>query len=173
MHPLESKPSNFVAYIWASLSAYLLIGSSFGIGIRLIAFNPMRLLAAFAGIGVAVTVMFVELGLLTGLLNSQALMASVIRGELVVMNEARTHLHKWDNMSPIRINQIAAAEGVEKVIPVYQSNMGLRDPETNAVRRILVVAFPPEDLHIAAARTKMNVMLPALSFTASAVLFAI
>jgi putative ABC transport system permease protein len=149
MRKLESKPSVFAASLWSGLGANFLMRSSFGMGVRLIAFNPIRLLAAFAGIAVAVTVMFVELGLLTGLLNSQALMASVIRGELVVMSEARTHLHKWDNMNPIRINQIAAVEGVEKIIPVYQRNMGLRDPDTNAVRRILALAFPPEDLPIA------------------------
>jgi len=117
-----------------------------GLGLRLIAFNRLRLLSAFAGIGVAVTVMFVEFGLLMGILNSQSLMATLVAGDLVVVSEARTNLHKWDNMNRIRLNQIAAVPGVADVIPVYQGNMGLRDPETNSVRRILVVAFPPEDL---------------------------
>jgi putative ABC transport system permease protein len=124
-------------------------GAGFGTGIRLIAFHRVRLLAAFAGVGVAVVVMFVELGLLMGILDSQALMATLIRGDLVVMSEERTDLHKWDRMNPIRLNQIAAVDGVAEVIPVYQDTMGLRDPETNSVRRILVIAFPPEDLPIA------------------------
>jgi len=123
--------------------------ASLGIGIRLIAFNPLRLLGAFAGVGVAVAVMFIEFGLLMGILNSQALMATLIRGDLVVLDEGRTDLHKWDRLSRIRLNQIAAAHGVGDVIPIYQDTVGLRDPETNAVRRILVIAFPPEDLPIA------------------------
>ncbi len=146
MRALEGKPANIVAAILASLRSLWSMRSSFAVGVRVITFNPKRLLAAFAGIGVAVTVMFVELGLLTGLLNSQALMASLMRGELVVMSEARTDLHKWNTMSRIRLNQIAASESVEKVIPVYQGNMGLRDPDTNTVRRILIVAFPPDEL---------------------------
>ncbi len=120
-----------------------------GIGVRLIAFNRLRLLAAFAGIGVAVAVMFVEFGLLMGILNSQSLMATLVRGELVVVNEARTNLHKWDSMNRIRLNQIAADPDVERVIPVYLGNMGLRDPATNSVRRILVVAFPSGELPFA------------------------
>jgi putative ABC transport system permease protein len=120
--------------------------ASLGIGIRLIAFNRLRLLAAFVGVGVAVVVMFVELGLLLGILNSQALMATLIRGDLVVLNEGRTDLHKWDRMNRIRLNQVAATSGVANVIPVYQDTMGLRDPETNSVRRILIVAFPAEQL---------------------------
>lgn len=120
-----------------------------GTGIRLIAFNRLRLLAAFAGVGVAVVVMFVELGLLLGILNSQALMATLIRGDLVVLSEGRTDLHKWDRLNRIRLNQIAAADGVAEVIPVYQDTMGLRDPETNTVRRILMIAFPAERLPLA------------------------
>ena len=145
----ESKAPEFVTSILAGLRGFWPMRSSFGMGVRVITFNPKRLLAAFAGIAVAVTVMFVELGLLTGLLNSQALMASLMRGELVVMSEARTDLHKWNNMSRIRLSQIAASESVENVIPVYQGNMGLRDPDTNTVRRILVVAFPPDELPLA------------------------
>jgi putative ABC transport system permease protein len=149
MRDSDGKNSGLFARARAVLRAFSPKRSSFGMGIRLIAFNPVRLLAAFAGIAVAVAVMFVELGLLTGLLNSQALMASVVRGELVVLSEARTDLHKWNDLSRIRLNQIAAAEGVERVIPMYQANMGLSDPDTNTVRRILVIAFPPEDLPIA------------------------
>jgi len=149
MRDSDRKNSGLFVLARNILHAFSPKRSSFGMGIRLIAFNPARLLAAFAGIAVAVAVMFVELGLLTGLLNSQALMASVVRGELVVLSEARTDLHKWNDLSRIRLNQIAAADGVERVIPMYQGNMGLSDPDTNTVRRILVIAFPPEDLPIA------------------------
>ncbi|MEE8438165.1 MAG: hypothetical protein V3S07_01145, partial [Micropepsaceae bacterium] len=118
MRVLESGNMGVGAVVRKLLRALLPNRPSFGMGIRLIAFNPVRLLAAFAGIGVAVTVMFVELGLLTGLLNSQALMATLVRGELAVLSEARTDLHKWNGMSRIRLNQIAAGDGVEQVIPV-------------------------------------------------------
>ena len=57
-----------------------------GLGIRLLAFGRTRLLVAFAGISVAVVIMFVELGLLLGILDSQAMIADLVKADLVVMS---------------------------------------------------------------------------------------
>lgn len=112
------------------------------LGIRLIAFNRTRLLAAFAGMAVAVVIMFVELGLLLGVLDSQAMMADLVRGDLVVMSRGRTNLHKWNELDRIRLSQIGGLAGVADVIPVYQTTAGLKDPDGDAIRRIVLVAFP-------------------------------
>ncbi len=45
----------------------------------------------------------------------------------------------------VRLSQVAGLDDVAQVIPIYQGIMGLRDPEENAIRRILVLAFPPGD----------------------------
>ena len=119
--------------------------SGLGLGIRLIAQHRTRLFAAFAGIAVAIVIMFVELGLLQSILDSQSLIAGLVNSELVVMNRARTNLHKWNNFEPIRLNQIAGIPGVADVVPMYQGTVGITDPSDGTVRRILVLAFPPED----------------------------
>src|ERR1700742_1167783 len=117
-----------------------------GLGLRFLAHNPLRLAAALAGVAVAVVIMFVELGLLLGVLNSQAMVASRIDADLVVMNRARVDLHKWTNLDGIRLNQIAAQPDVEDVIPIYQGTMGLRNPPDLSVRRIIVFAFPANEV---------------------------
>ena len=117
-----------------------------GLGLRFLAHNPVRLAAAVAGVAVAVLIMFVELGLLLGVLNSQAMVASRINGDLVVMDQARVDLHKWTDVRDIRLHQIAAVPGVADVVPIYQGTMGLRNPPDKAIRRIVVFAFPANDV---------------------------
>ena len=83
-----------------------------GLGLRFLAHNPARLAAAVAGVAMAVVIMFVELGLLLGVLNSQAMVASRINADLIVMDRARIDLHKWTDVRDIRLHQIAAQPGV-------------------------------------------------------------
>lgn len=117
-----------------------------GLGLKFLAHNPLRLAAALAGVAVAVVIMFVELGLLLGVLNSQAMVASRLDADLVVMDRARVDLHKWNAMRDIRLHQIAADPNVADVIPIYQDTMGFRNPPDLAVRRIIVFAFPPDNV---------------------------
>ena len=117
-----------------------------GLGFRFLAHNPLRLAAAVAGVAVAVVIMFVELGLLLGVLNSQAMVASRIDADLVVMDRARIDLHKWNSVRDIRLYQIAAQPDVADVVPIYQGTMGFRIPPDTAIRRIIVFAFPADDV---------------------------
>lgn len=121
----------------------------FGLGIRLLAFARTRLLIGFSAIAVAVVIMFVELGLFLGILDSQAMMADLVKGDLVVMSSARTNLHKWNDLDRIRLSQIAGLAEVGRVVPIYQSTMGVRDPKDQVIRRIVVMAFPPSDVPFA------------------------
>ena len=120
-----------------------------GLGIRLLALSSRRLAAAFAGMAVAVVVMFVELGLLLGILDSQALMANLVIGDLVVVDEARSNLHNWDTMDRVRISQIGGVAGVAASIPLYQVPMGLKNTDDEAIRRIVVLAFPATEVPLA------------------------
>ena len=120
-----------------------------GLGIRLLALSRGRFLAAFAGVAVAVIIMFVELGLLQSILDSQSRLATIVNSELVVLNRARTNLHKWNSIDSIRLHQIAGIPGVAGVVPLYQGTAGVADPDDDTVRRILVLAFPPEDSPLA------------------------
>ncbi|HVZ68341.1 MAG TPA: FtsX-like permease family protein [Rhizomicrobium sp.] len=124
----------------------LLNSAEWGLGLRFLGHNPLRLAAALSGVAVAVVIMFVELGLLLGVLNSQAMVASRLDADLVVMNRARVDLHKWTNVDGIRLNQIAAEPDVAQVIPIYQGTMGFRNPPDLSIRRIVIFAFPANEV---------------------------
>jgi putative ABC transport system permease protein len=114
------------------------------LGLRLLVHDKRRLFAMSASIAVGVVIMFVQLGLLEGILDAQAIVARLVRGDLMVMNQARVDLQHWDTMDPYEVAQIAAAPGVAKVTPVYEDHVGLTDPDGNNIRRIIVFAFPPD-----------------------------
>jgi putative ABC transport system permease protein len=120
-----------------------------GLGLQLLGHNRMRLFLAAASIAFGVVVMLVEMGLLTGVLDSQAMIATLVRGDLVVMDAARINLHRWNAIDSIRLSQIAAVPGVARVIPVYEGHVGLKSPDDGRVRRIIVYAVPPEEMPLA------------------------
>jgi putative ABC transport system permease protein len=121
----------------------------FDLAIRLLAHNRLRLLIASASVAMGVVIIFVELGLLLGMLEAQSLIANLVRGDLLVMNIARVSLHRWDKIDPVRLDQAAAVPGVARVTPVYEDHVGLQNPEDKRVRRIILYAFPPEDIPFA------------------------
>lgn len=115
-----------------------------GLGLRLLAHDRLRLLGSWAGLAVAVTIMFVQLGLLQAILDSQSLAATLVRGDLVVMNRIRSNLHNWNEFEPVRLSQISALPQVQSVTPVYEGIVSLRDAQSHALRNIVAFAFPPE-----------------------------
>jgi len=121
----------------------------FDLAIRLLAHNRLRLLIASASVAMGVVIIFVELGLLLGMLQAQSLIANLVRGDLLIMNMARVSLHRWDKIDFVRLDEAAAVPGVARVTPIYEDHVGLRDPDDKRVRRIIVYAFPPEDIPFA------------------------
>lgn len=116
------------------------------VGLRLLAHNKVRLLLISVSVAVGVVIMLVELGLLLGVLDSQANIATRIRGDLVVMNRARVDLHRWDNMYPVRLNQIEGVAGVARVAPIYEDHVGLKNPQDLRVRRVILYAVQPDNI---------------------------
>jgi putative ABC transport system permease protein len=116
------------------------------LGYRMLLHKRWRLLSMSASVAVGVVVVFVEMGLLQGILDSQALIATLVRGDLIVMNSARTDLHRWDKLDAIRLSQVAGIPGVARVMPVYEDHVSLKNPKDNRVRRIILFAFSPNDM---------------------------
>ncbi|MGH6888517.1 MAG: FtsX-like permease family protein [Rhizomicrobium sp.] len=118
----------------------------FALALRLLLHHRVRLLIASASVAMGVIILFVELGLLLGMLDAQSRIAHLVRGDLIIMNSARVNLHRWDKIDAVRLQQAAAVPGVARVTPVYEDHVGLRDPEDKRVRRIILYAFPPNDI---------------------------
>jgi len=120
----------------------------FATGLRLLLHARGRFVGALGGIAMAVAIMFVEAELLLGIVDSQATVAQLLRGDLVAMNVSLTNLHKWNRLDEVRTQQIAAVDGVAHVTPIYEGAVGMRNLEDGRIRRIVVFAFPPDGLPI-------------------------
>ncbi len=115
-----------------------------GLGLRFVTFHRGRLIAAIGGIAMAVLVMFVELGLMVAILQSQAGLAGLIKGDLVIMNATRDTLHEWTRIPSVRVAEAAAIAGVADAAPVFESGMLLRNPPDIAVHRIIAFGVRPQ-----------------------------
>jgi putative ABC transport system permease protein len=116
--------------------------------------RPQRLVPAIGGIAMAVTIMLVEAGMLSGVVEAQAQMAALVRADFIVMHRLRSNLHDGTPLPMIRMAQIAGLAEVDRVMPVYQSEVALRSggPSDNRhgdarqpFRRIVVFSFSPND----------------------------
>jgi len=114
------------------------------IGFRILVHDRRRLAGSALGIGMAVIILFVEMGFFFGVIDSQTNIARLIQGDLVVLHPRRTNLNKWTSFPHQRLDQIAALPEVEAAIPYYKTTVGLLNGETGQVRRIVAMAFPPE-----------------------------
>jgi len=115
------------------------------LGWRLVVRDAWRSVFAMAGIAVAVLIALVEMGFMNSILDSQLRIVEAARGELVVLDQRRTHLDKWDELLPIRLHQIATVPGVAAVMPIYQLGMNMRNAPEAPERRVIVLAFSPDD----------------------------
>lgn len=115
------------------------------LGVQILLYGKWRCLAASLGIAMGVVIMFLEAGFFFGVLESQARIASLIRGDLVVQHRSQTHLNKWQEFPAIRISQIEAIAGVASVAPIYKGTMGLENAESGRIKRIVVYAWRPDD----------------------------
>jgi putative ABC transport system permease protein len=123
------------------------------LAMQMLLHNRRRLLGMSLSVAIGVVVVFVEMGLLQGILDSQALIATLVRGDLIVMSKARTDLHRWDKLDGIRISQIAAVSGVARVMPVYEDHVAFKDPDDERIRRIILFAFSPNDMPLNIGRS--------------------
>jgi len=119
------------------------------LGAQILLHGKWRCLAAALGIAMGVAIMFIEAGFFFGVLDSQARIASLVRGDLVVQHRSRTHLNKWQEFPAIRVSQFRAIDGIADVVPIYKGTMGLENADSGRVKRIVVYAWRPEDQPLA------------------------
>jgi len=106
--------------------------------------DKKRLLLSISGIAFAVVIMFLQMGFFNGINDSQANIARVIDADLVILHEKRTNLNKWTRFDYIRLNQINSISAVDIITPIYKDGAGIKNPDTNQVRRTIIYAFDPE-----------------------------
>lgn len=110
----------------------------------LLFYRKKRLALSVSAISIAVTIMFMQLGFFNGFNDSQAILPPHFNADLVIMDENRVHMNKWDNMSRARLGQAFAFSEVTDGFPLYLGTVGLKNVHTGMTRRIFVAAFPPD-----------------------------
>jgi putative ABC transport system permease protein len=100
-----------------------------------------------AAVAFAVVIMFMELGFLNGLYDSQTGALACFRADLVMVSRALHIFNTHEMFSRTRLQQAAGFDGVKGVYPVYveDSFSYLRNPATGIRNIIRVIAFDPGD----------------------------
>lgn len=114
---------------------------------RNIVHNKVTLLISTAAMAFAVVIMFMEIGFLHGLYDSQTGALAVLRADLVMVSRALHIITLDERFSRARLAQAAAVRGVKGVYPVYMEDgfSLLRNPETGMHHAIRVLGFDPAD----------------------------
>jgi putative ABC transport system permease protein len=104
-----------------------------------------RLVAALAGIAFAVLLQLMQFGFRDALFTSATTLHSHLRGELVIVSTQYEYLLATGSVTRRRFQQAQAVPGVAAVAPVYVGGAAFKNIETLDDRRILIVAFDPDD----------------------------
>jgi putative ABC transport system permease protein len=114
---------------------------------RNIVHNKITMFVSTAAVAFAVVIMFMELGFLNGLYDSQTGALAFMRADLVMVSRALHIFNTHETFSRRRLQQAAGFVGVKGVYPVYveDSFSYLRNPATGIRNIIRVIAFDPGD----------------------------
>ncbi len=109
--------------------------------------QPRRLLAALAGLGFAVVLMFMQLGFMFALLDSQAKLIAELDADLLLVNRGQYALVAEQTFGLGRVYQARACPGVAGAYPVYLETFFSvwMDPAERKYHPIRVLAFQLDD----------------------------
>ncbi len=114
---------------------------------RNVVHNKITMFVSIAAVALAVVIMFMELGFLNGLYDSQTGTLAFLRADLVMVSGALHIFHTHEVFPRSRLQQAAGFDGVKGVYPVYieDSFSYLRNPATGIRNTVRVIAFDPGD----------------------------
>jgi len=114
---------------------------------RNIVHNKVTMLFSVAAVAFAIIIMFMELGFLNGLYDSQTGVIAFLRADLVMVSRALHIITAHEPFPRSRLEKVAGLDGVSGVYPVYLEDIfsRLRNPKTGIKHHIRVIAFDPGD----------------------------
>jgi putative ABC transport system permease protein len=107
-------------------------------------YETRRLITAIAGVTFAVLLMFMFKGFENALYDSQVQLLKLFNGEIIIINRLKTNLFVPEQFARRRLYQAAAFEGVTAVYPIYIADGRWKNPQTQSVRLLRVLAFNPK-----------------------------
>ncbi len=127
---------------WAHLTARL---SRTPVALLNLLARPRRLLAAVLGVGFAVVLMFMEIGFMNGMFDSQVELIAQLDADLVLVQRAQYALVAGETFGIDRVVQARGCPGVAAACPVYVEILASvwKQPLRRRYLPIRVVAFDP------------------------------
>ena len=109
--------------------------------------QKVRFLVALGGVGVAVVLILMQLGIQHSMFESGVRYHNVLRHDLVILSQKTTWIVVTKPFSRRRLFQARGVAGVESVAPVYVSQAVFKNPLTHRSRSIYVMGFNvPDDI---------------------------
>jgi putative ABC transport system permease protein len=114
---------------------------------RNVVHNKISLLVSTAAVAFAVVIMFMELGFLNGLYDSQTSVLTFLRADLVMVSRALHIFNSHETFPRVALEQAAGVDGVKGAYPVYVEDTlsNLRNPVTGIRNTVRVIGFDPGD----------------------------
>jgi len=113
--------------------------------LREIAHDPRRFATSAAGVAFAVFLMFIEMGFLNGVYDSQADLVGRLNADLLVIERLKEDFLPTRPFSRRRLEQARAVEGVAAAWPLYVEEYASawRAEDDQGMNRLPVLAFDP------------------------------
>lgn len=103
--------------------------------------KKMHFALSITGIAFAVLLMFVEIGFLNGLLDSETLLANNLDADLIVMNRKKTYAYALAPFPRQRLARALDVPGVEAARGFYMHWVRVRNTEARKIHDIMCLAY--------------------------------
>ncbi|MFL6594025.1 MAG: hypothetical protein ACJ8HQ_01165, partial [Chthoniobacterales bacterium] len=109
--------------------------------------SKVTLFVSSTAVAFAVLIMFMELGFLNGLYDSQTGALQFLNADLVMVSRSLHILNTHETFPLVRLKEIGGLRGVRAANPIYTEDTAseLRNPANGIKNGIRVLAFDPDD----------------------------
>lgn len=114
-------------------------------GWRMLRHGGGRLILSGLSIAFSVVIMFMQMGFFNGLNDSQANLAKILDGDLVISSIDKKNLKSTESFSLKRLRQALAIPGVKSETWLYTNPNYWWNPADGSRNRVLVIALDPDN----------------------------
>lgn len=107
--------------------------------------NKARLVWSIAGVAFAVLLMFIEMGFLNGVFDSETLIINKFNADILIINKLKDNCYASEPFPKDRITQAKQISAVEAVYPLYMEWLPVKITENRKVHLAAIFAYNTQD----------------------------
>ena len=112
---------------------------------RGITHEKKKFILSVAGITFATALMFMQLGFLNAVFDSQAILLRRLNADLILTNRSKHNMSAFEPIARTRLVQASAMDGVAAVYPLYIQTGDWRNSDTGELHGLRVLGVSPDD----------------------------